>query len=262
MFLSSCGNSPSHKNNTPIIDDYQPAKTSEQLREMFLFALNNNRLDSLYKLFLYWNKSIRSNSTEYQEQNDTVNAVYRVYAEFYNPLNKKIFNGGLLGYQQNSVFHYVVIQNQICYSIQENTNFLTDYRFKGKKNSIINFRPVTVIYKTKVLYLTNEYEDCFYKLLSPNRIIPKVLQESSPPELTDEIKMRLKKLKLFFPILQGHWGDYWHLETHPEVEIIVLNTSLDTAKVWYRFGYGGGETILLKKNNNWIVSKSVDNWIE
>jgi len=169
---------------------------------------------------------------------------------------------GLLKWDQHSLFNFVVIQNYILYSVQRNTKFLNDYRFQGNKNRILNFKPATHIPKSKVLYLTKEYEDCFYKLLSPNRIKPDSSRVNSPPALSNEIMTRLKYLRLFIPIFQGHWGDYWHLETQPEVEIVVLNRTLDTAKIYYRFGYGGGEAILIKEHTKWFIAKCNESWIE
>ena len=57
-----------------------------------------------------------------------------------------------------------------------------------------------------------------------------------------------------FFILYGHWGGYWHLETHPEIQRITFNRDFTIAKIDYRLGYQGGEAIYLYINGGWTFN--------
>ena len=84
----------------------------------------------------------------------------------------------------------------------------------------------------------------------------------SPSLPEGESEERYNFLKEYIHILHGHWGGYWHLETHPEVNLILINNKLTRAKVYFRYGYQGGETLLEKENGEWTVKDSKATWIE
>ena len=84
----------------------------------------------------------------------------------------------------------------------------------------------------------------------------------NPSRPAGESEKRYKAIRTFIPVLHGHWGGYWHLETHPSVFFIVFNKSLTTARFDFRIGYQGGEATLVKNSKGWTIKKSEATWIE
>lgn len=73
---------------------------------------------------------------------------------------------------------------------------------------------------------------------------------------------RYSFIRPYLPILHGHWGDYWNIETSPIIYGFYLSKNLDQAKILYIVGYQGGETYLVKENGKWIIKESKATWIE
>lgn len=80
-----------------------------------------------------------------------------------------------------------------------------------------------------------------------------IMTPSIPEE---DIEKRYSFIRPYIPILHGHWGNYWHLATHPEIGRIFADINNSTAKVFFRVGYQGGEAILKKKSNGWKIEES------
>ena len=62
-------------------------------------------------------------------------------------------------------------------------------------------------------------------------------------------------------IFPGQWFG-WHFLTHPEVEIIYFNSTLDSATVHFRIVFEGGEARFAKNNDKWEMHESKLTWIE
>jgi len=84
----------------------------------------------------------------------------------------------------------------------------------------------------------------------------------SPYQTIEESEKKYNILRSYIPILHGHWGGYWHIVTHPDVSIIIFNKTLTKARVDFSFGYQGGETILEKEGDDWVIKESKETWIE
>lgn len=203
---------------------------------------------SLMEQFLIdWNTSVSSNTVE---QNDITKTIYEIYKEFYCPLDLTILDDWEWGNTLNSNSKYVVVQNKIYYAVIERELFDTWSWIENVEriDSINDFRPQLDFGENKVLYLLPEYEKALNMFLGT--------------EENDNNLMRYMFLRPQIPILRGHWGWYWHLATHPEISLILLDTDKTVAKIHFRVGFQGGEATLEKNNNTWIITESRETWTE
>jgi hypothetical protein len=211
-------------------------------------AFQSSSIADLEQFFAEWNKSVSPNTVEFIKQNDFIEAIYGVYKEFYEPLDTTKL-GGWWG--KNSNCKYVAVQNKIYYGIVEDSLLESPYiDYPYILDSINNFRPPINLTKEQILYLLPEYEQALNKFLG-NPSIPRY-----------DIDERYAFIRPFIPILIGHWGNYWHIATHPVIDLVLLGTSKATAKVLFRVGYIGGEAILKKEANEWTIVESRWTWIE
>lgn len=265
LTIVSCGpkqNEGPKTNKIKVNDSYKPAFTVNQLCDKLEFSFSKMQVDSFEQIFIDWNKTIKSNTDNFINQNDTINSVFNVYKEFYKPLDLLKLGNWEWGNALNENSKYVVVQNKIFYSVIQTENFNDINWSKLKKDSIINFRPPLDLDKNKILYLTDEYAESINKFLGTEstQLGEENIMNPSIPE--GETEKRYEILRSYIPLLLGHWGSYWHLETHPDISIIIFNKSLTKAKIDFRVGYQGGEAILEKNGNNWIIKESKETWIE
>jgi hypothetical protein len=261
--LCSCRQpSESKKQLIVVLDTYKPVYTIKYLNHQLEFAFKQVSVDPFGQIFLNWNKKIEANTKEFIEQNDTIKAVFAAYKEFYKPLDLLKLGDWEWGNKLNSECKYVVVQNKIFYAVMDSNSF-DDFNWRtSRKDSISNFRPPLNIDCKKVLYLTTEYDKSLNQFLgtaSTKMGEPNIMNPSRPE---GESKKRYDILRPFIPILHGHWGGYWHLETHPDVDYILFNKELTVAHIDFRVGYQGGEATLTKSKNVWTIKESKATWIE
>ncbi|WP_209332256.1 hypothetical protein [Lunatimonas salinarum] len=216
------------------------------------------------QFFLDWNETIQANTEAFVGQNDTIKAVFDSYRAFFIPLDLLKIGNWERGNELNVNSKYVAVQNKIIFSITTADNF--DDFSKTREiyyiDSISNFRPPLSMNDGKVLYLTPEYKKSLNYFLGV-----KIIESKEPYKMNrglplDEVEKRYNRIRPFIPILYGHWGGHWHIETHPLVYSIIFNKDLNLARFDFRVGYQGGEAILKKENNVWVIKRSEVTWIE
>jgi hypothetical protein len=263
--LISCGQKNETKSNITHIkveDEYKPTYTAIELNDKFNVLIDAQKTDGIDALMLEWNRTIQPNSEDFINQNDTINAVFSVYKEFYKPYDLLELGGWEWGNKLNSASKYVVIQNKVFYSVLTTNNLEGNDRRNSQRDSIVNFRPPVNLKKIKTLYLTAEYAEAINYFLGTVSTEPGEASIMSPSRPKEESEKRYEMLRPYIPILHGHWGGYWHLETHPEVSSIVFNNTLTKAKIDFRVGYQGGEAIFEKNGTDWIIIESKATWVE
>ncbi len=230
------------------------------------------KLDSLYQnqdslglknFFNEWTQDVKQNEVKYVRQNNRIKSVYDIYKTFYIPDSPFDLGDWEAFHIPENSLEYYVIQNKIYYSILPDNNFDKFNWQTHKIDSINNFKPrLENLGQKRTLYLTSEYSKAInvflgseYKDMGQDNIMNPALPEG-------ESEKRYKFLEKHIHILHGHWGNYWHLETHPKVEVMVINNNLTKAVIYFRYGYQGGETVLEKKNKEWIIKSSKATWIE
>ena len=206
-------------------------------------AFRLSSTSNLEQFFIDWNTSVSSNTGG---ENDITKTIYEIYRTFYNPLDLLILGDWEWGNSLNSSSKYVAVQNKIYYAVAEKELFDTYWRIN--RDSISDFRPQLDLPKNKVLYLLPEYAKALNAFLGTER--------------SDENWKRYEFLRYQIPILCGHWGWYWHLATHPEISLMLIDTDKTVAKILFRVGYQGGEATLEKNNNTWVITESRATWIE
>ncbi len=110
----------------------------------------------------------------------------------------------------------------------------------------------------KYLYLTNEYKQAITDFLGTEQ---KELGEGDIMNTAypkNETENRYNFLCPILPIVYGHWGGYWHIETFPIIDKIVFDNTFEHALVDFRSSVG--ETVIQykisKKSGRWKSDKN------
>ena len=243
-------------------EEYKSTYTENQLLNELENAYAHQSKHSIENFFADWNKSVKQNSIEFINQNNSVKSIFEIYRTFYQPLDLLKLGDWEWGNSLNMNSKYVVVQNKMYYYIMPNDNFDNFLYWNENSDSIIDFRPPIDVKLDKVLYLMDEYHEAVNRFLGSESSGLGEGNIMNPSRPIEESQKRYNFLREFIPILHGHWGGYWHIETHPEVSVIILNKKLDRAIVHFRVGYQGGEATLVKNNNKWTVQSSMATWIE
>ncbi|NLT52321.1 MAG: hypothetical protein GXX85_15560 [Ignavibacteria bacterium] len=223
-------------------------------------AYKNDSSERLDWFLMNWHlKSSPISSEQFQKLSDTVIAVYEIYEKFYNPFELDKIKGSEYGNHYYNPIDYIIISPTINVRfVDKFLNYLWMDSLSYKKNllcefSIDNFAPRLHFPYHKVLYLTSDYDSVITKFLK-NEQSPfgaEGIMNTAQP--IGESKKRVEFLRPKIKIISGHWGGYWHLTTHPDIRMIELNSSLDTARVRFRLVYQFGEAMFKKSNGEWSL---------
>lgn len=192
--------------------------------------------------------------------------VYQIFQDFYDPFNLAKIGTGERGRNLYSKVEYVIVQNSIDIAIHK-TDELPYYIYdKAKptmlsKERIDNFRPELKLGKP-ILFLLPKYDTIINKFLGSEKypLGPGVIMNPGGAEGESEKRSNFLNQKL--KIIYGHWGGYWHIETHPQVLRIDFNENKTIAKVHYRLGYEGGAALYKKQDSKWKMQEFQLIWIE
>lgn len=129
---------------------------------------------------------------------------------------------------------------------------------KFNPRTLLNFRPKIHSDSVKYLYLTKEYKKTLNDFLGTLHYdvgTGDIMNTAFPK---DETYNRYRFICPTLPIVQGHWGGYWHLETFPIIYSIRFNENFQQAIVSFRSSIGEtvGNYIINKKNGHWISDKN------
>ena len=244
---------------------YKSSYKAEQLLTELETAYNQyNRslINDLGLFFTNWNKRVNPNSINDINQNETVKAIFDIYKTLYKPSGLLELGDWEWGNSLNSGSKYVVIQNKISYCVLPHNDIEEDDVDNQEFNSISNFRPPVDLKSGNVLYLTDEYEEALNIFLGSQSTELGDGGIMNPSMPSGESEKRYLFLRQYIPILHGHWGGYWHIETHPHIYTITFNKKLNKARAFFRVGYMGGEATLEKVGINWRIKESKATWIE
>lgn len=193
--------------------------------------------------------------------------VYEIFINFYNPFNLQRIGTGEWGDKLYSDIDYVIIQNTI-FIYTYKTDSLNFHVFADtdslvlSKDSIMNFRPKIEFEQAKTLYLLPKYDLVINKFLGSKNFPLGAGGIMNPSRARGQSAKRLEFMNKKLNIIHGHWGGYWHIETHPEVFSVDFNNDRTIAKVNYRLVYQGGEATYIKENGKWTLKDAHLTWIE
>ncbi|MGB8192787.1 MAG: hypothetical protein WCF67_12745 [Chitinophagaceae bacterium] len=240
-----------------------PAYNPDVLLKKLESFHSKKKTDSLIKFFADWNRAISPTAKASIIQNDTIKSLYDIHYAFYKPRDLLKLGNWEWGNKLNESSKYVVVSTSINYVVLDTDN-IGDAEIDLKYiNTIFNFRPIVAdIDNTNVLYLTGEYQNALNRFLGNKYADLGTGNIMDPAMPKGESEKRYRFLRPYIPILHGHWGGYWHIETHPDISRIVFNKQLTKARIYFRVGYQGGEATMIKMNGEWKLEKSKETWIE
>jgi hypothetical protein len=160
---------------------------------------------------------------------------YRLYGAYYDPFNLVQYGDNEWGGELYTEFGYIVAQTRFAAETNE-----------GDRITYENFRPAIGFDNAKVLYLTDGYQ----------AILDNFLDQSQ-----EDVWERYEFLRTRLPITPGHWGG-WHFVTHPEVGLAQFQPDLQSALIYFRIIYQGGESTVVKDSEDWKLAESHLTWIE
>jgi len=205
--------------------------------------------------------------TSLDSLSDLQKDAYLIYMDFYNPYNLNRVGEAEMDDSSYVGIDYVIIQNSIPTTTYK-ADTLDASVFKNKDSlklsseKIKNFRPDIQFEQAKALYLFPKYSKAINKFLGSKSYPLGFGGIMSPSSARGESAERLKFLNERVRILHGHWGGYWHIETHPFIYGIDFNQSRTEAIVSFRLGYEGGVAFYEKNNGKWELTVSRIKWIE
>lgn len=233
-----------------------------------LNAYKENDLDGVNKYFENWNtESKKLTKTKYTDELEE--GLYKIFKVMFHPYEMKAlirepmmddFEKDLLEVINRTP--YLVIQNQISYiyndlnkiSEENLMDFINSTRFSRDDMKILNeFYPKVDVDKEKVLYMTPKYHEELISFLGSEDQPFGERHIMGPAIPKGETGKRYQFIRNYIPVLYGHWGGYWHLSTHPEIEYVFINPQLNHALVHYRIGYNFGYAELRKVDDEWIM---------
>lgn len=233
---------------------------SDQLESSF----KKNSKEELIEFLDNWNKEIQP--FDYSKSTDLIRMGYEVYKKFYDPFN--LYKIGLeLQTERLDWVRYVIIQHRLDIN-HVNLDSLNHGYFENydslllAKDSIIDFRPALELNDVKTLYLTTEYRKVLLDFLGDKHRPLGFGGIMNPARSRGNSEKKQEFLNRLLIIIYGHWGGYWHLETHPQVFDITFNKSKDLAVVHYRLGYEGGDAYYRLKGTQWVFVGGGLTWIE
>jgi len=256
----SCKTQPDNATDDEVIPHY----TSEQLLNKLIRATADSiHADSLDLFFSEWNRYSKPYSIDSIAGYAVDEAIYSLYKVFYSPFNLTRLGDPEWGNRLNEGAGYAVIQSKVYYQVLSTDDFQQRHSLdRTRMDSLTDFRPSLDIAPCKALYLTDEYKTAIEKYLGMDYSEVGTGDIMNPAMPKDKSRDHYQILRNYIPVLMGHWGGYWHIETHPYVFYIILNKDLSKALVNFRIGYQGGETILEKRFRTWSIVESGLTWIE
>jgi len=253
--IISCSTSPKASDLKKVEDIYKPVYSAEEITNDLEFALNKRESVLIENIFAEWQRTVKPNSIEFINQNDTIAAIYEVFNSFYKPNDIQKLGDWEIFKDLNSNCKYVVIRNKIQYSIL-NVNRITHVDWINSKRILFsNFRPPLNSVGSNVLYLTDEYEESISDFLGYETLLAKS-EKGKSSEYSDERQRKYALLKDYIPVVLEQKENFWHLATYPYVNRIFLNKSLTKAKIDFSVGSEFGIAILKKEGENWIITEN------
>lgn len=239
------------------------AGQNEQQASLLREAYNDQSSELLIEFFNNWADELSSNEDE--ATNRYVAEAHRIFTDFYHsikwPKRKEPF---------------IIVQDHLEKLSLTDKISAGDY-FRGKAtpiDSALEFRPPVNIENKRVVYLSNNYKkllDSFIKEefdqfpLNTNMQIPD--SNLTNPSHSWKIRRQFEQYMGDFLGIAAHTDncrgmERWFYDFFPKVEQIILNPAMNRAVIEYRFPITGGQAILEKRNNQWVILEDRVTWME
>jgi hypothetical protein len=198
---------------------------------------------------------------------------HAVFKEFWNPKMIKRYGRHEWDTELYADAKYVIAQRSLEVATRRDDTWPIDelqysYRARDRRKddwdveTIADFSPVVSIPDTIVVSLTRELSDELQGFLGGDFTEATTPDIMSPAQAREESRMKLVAADTMVRFYSKHWGDGWHLISHPEVEQILFDREYLHALVSFRIVYQGGYAFYDKTPDGWKLAKSTIDWIE
>jgi len=275
-----------------------PSLGQDQTR-LLMEAYRSNSPEKLRSFFDSWaRESLPLSSKDIGRLNDSVQEVYSVFKEFYNPLEIERTGGSEWGNDIYKKVGYLVVQDHIRIGFVDTLDkelimrkeygrlacklhisadsvakgykterlIMRNFRFEWptpeKYITIYGFRPRVSFKSPKTVVLTGAYDSLLNGFMGNSHYSFGTGNIMSPATSKGESASRQKFLENCIRVWYGHWGGYWQLYSYPYVDAIILDKTLSNALVNYRLIYEGGYAYFKKVNGSWTLMEAGRTWIE
>ena len=271
-----------------------------QEEDQFLLKSYQSGSSIMLEHFFYkWAKETPSLSVANVEaMNDTVQNVYALFAQFYDPLKIEKTGGSEWGNDIYKKAKYVLLQDKIVFGlvdtldrdillqdqyvqlarqlnisvdsvirgITDENNMKINFHFEWPAaktfDTVYHFRPAVNFQTPKTVVLTDRYDRILNVFLGSDHYPFGKGNIMSPAASKGESAKRQAFLENCIKIWYGHWGGYWQLLSYPVVSSIVFDKSFKNALVNYQLIYEGGYAYFKKINGIWTLMEASRTWIE
>jgi len=195
-----------------------------------------------------------------------------LFAAFWDPKHLKLYGEREEDAEIYSELKYLIVQSELrvakCkqpgWSIVERSARLDGHLDEEiwEAHCLQDFRSDIEIPGTKVIRLT----DALKKQL--NQFLGEDLTEAGTPNIMDPSKARgvsrerLAAANSVIRVFPRHWGNGWHLVSHPEVTQVLFDWKVNRAIIAFRIGWQGGVATFDKASDGWKMTASKITWQE
>jgi hypothetical protein len=276
----------------------QSKEQQVQQAKLLQAAYNAKSREKLDTFFGNWSRETPTLSDAAIEKlSDTIRNAYRVFEQFYNPLNIQRSGGSEWG---NSIYKgvkYLVLQNEISIGFVDTLDGDLLLRQAAEKNpgddrikdSLIKkywtnnermrelyidwprakvygkvpyFCPKLSFSYPKAVIMTGFYDQLLNAFLGNTHLPLGAGSIMAPARSKGESQKRQQFLENCIKIFYGHWGGYWQMYSYPVVSTITFDKAFNNALIEFRMVYEGGEAYLRKVNGTWTLIGAQRTWIE
>ncbi|MBN2891019.1 MAG: hypothetical protein JXL97_04055 [Bacteroidales bacterium] len=255
-FFFSCNEKEKLPTNDRTEIDYS---LIDSIENELLKAYSDSNFEALNNLFTGFCKQQKPNDTSLMES-QLEKDIYKIFQLVFNPNKLEFLSDSLFKSTHYKNVDFYIIQSKIKYYLEDGIKKEIWY---DSMPAIWNFKPILELKNNrKYFYLTPEIDSAMNRFLDfqDYPIGEKNLMDPALPRM--ETRKRFEFINKFVKIKYGHWGGYWHLETHPEIEVIQFTQKRNYAYVSYRIQYTFWVAEVYKKNGKWIIMKIKPNGAE
>ena len=215
------------------------------------------------------------NKPSTQERSRAHEEALAIFKDFWNPKMIKRYVRHEWDAELYADAKYVIAQRSLEVATRRDDTWPIDklkysYRARDRDRTkdewevetIADFSPVVSIPDTIVISLTKELSDELLAFLGGDFTEATTPDIMNPAQAREESRMKHVAADTMVRFYSKHWGDGWHLISHPEVEQILFDREYRHALVSFRIVYQGGYAFYDKTPEGWKLAKSTIDWIE
>ena len=213
-----------------------------------------------------------ANSSGSIAESDLAKEAEEIFTAFWNPKNLKRYGKHEWDSELYANADYLITQSELLIARRKDQEWPFDDGHYGYRRApdgaewqirtIRYFAPAIKIPETRIVHLTPSLTKSFHDFLGEDFTEAGIPDIMSPANAKGVSREKLAAAREVITIFSAHWGDGWHLASHPEVEQILVDENVARAVVAFRIAYQGGYAFMEKAEEGWRVTESRIDWIE